>query len=43
MVEGIQPNAQLTYWMVQGRALFLLLHILGIALSPTSSPDDCSR
>ncbi len=31
MVEGIQPNAQLTYWMVQGRALFQFLHILGIA------------
>jgi len=30
MVEGIQSPAQSTYWLIQGRTLFLVIHLLGI-------------
>ncbi len=30
-MEGIQSAAQVTSWLVTGRALFLLIHLLGIA------------
>jgi Fe-S oxidoreductase len=30
MVEGIQSVAQFTSWLVEGRTLFLLIHILGV-------------
>jgi len=30
-VEGIQSAAQITSWLITGRTLFLLIHILGIA------------
>ena len=28
---GIQPTAQLTSWLVTGRILFLIIHLLGVA------------
>ena len=31
MVEGIQSPAQVTYWLMSGRDLFLLLNLLGLA------------
>jgi len=31
MLEGIQSDAQLTSWLAQGQALFLFLHVLGVA------------
>ena len=31
MVEGIQSPAQVTYWLITGRTLFLLLNLLGLA------------
>ncbi|MGA3053682.1 MAG: (Fe-S)-binding protein [Candidatus Korobacteraceae bacterium] len=31
MVEGIQSPAQVTYWLMSGRTLFLLLNLLGLA------------
>src|SRR5450759_4863868 len=31
MVEGIQSPAQVTYWLISGRDLFLLLNLLGLA------------
>ncbi len=31
MLEGIHSDARLTSWLVQGRALFLFLHVLGVA------------
>ena len=30
-MEGIQSAAQVTSWLVTGRTLFILIHILGIA------------
>ena len=31
MVEGIQSPAQVTYWLISGRELFLILNLLGLA------------
>lgn len=31
MVEGIQSVSQVTSWLVSGRSLFLVIHILGVA------------
>jgi len=31
MLEGSQSHAQLTAWLEQGRVLFLLIHLLGVA------------
>jgi len=31
MVEGIQSPAQVTYWLISGRTLFLLLNLVGLA------------
>ncbi len=31
MVEGIQSPAQVTYWLIHGRVLFVVLNLLGIA------------
>ena len=31
MVEGIQSPAQVTYWLISGQHLFLLLNLLGLA------------
>ncbi|MBZ5705576.1 MAG: (Fe-S)-binding protein [Acidobacteriia bacterium] len=31
MVEGIQSPAQATYWLISGRTLFLVIHLLGLA------------
>src|ERR1019366_816480 len=31
MVQGIQSPAQVTYWLISGRDLFLLLNLLGLA------------
>ena len=28
---GLQSPAQATYWLIQGRILFLIIHILGVA------------
>jgi Fe-S oxidoreductase len=30
MVEGIQSPAEATYWLIQGRILFLVIHLLGV-------------
>ena len=29
MVEGLQSPAQAMYWLVPGRVLFLLIHLVG--------------
>jgi Fe-S oxidoreductase len=31
MLAGLQSPAQSTYWLIQGRILFLIIHILGVA------------
>src|ERR1022692_2820017 len=31
MLEGIQSLAQVTYWLITGRTLFLLFNLLGLA------------
>jgi Fe-S oxidoreductase len=31
MVDAFQPPAQATYWLISGRVLFLIVHILGTA------------
>jgi Fe-S oxidoreductase len=31
MVEGFQSPAQATYWLISGRVLFLMIHLLGLA------------
>ncbi len=31
MVEGIRLPAESTYWLIQGRILFLVIHLLGLA------------
>ena len=31
MVEGIQSPAQVTYWLIPGRVLFLFFNLLGLA------------
>ena len=31
MLESIQSPAQATYWLVQGRVLFLFIHVVGLA------------
>ena len=31
MVEGIRSPAESTYWLIQGRVLFLAIHLLGLA------------
>jgi Fe-S oxidoreductase len=31
MLAGLQSPAQSTYWLIQGRVLFLIIHLLGVA------------
>src|SRR5271169_5548265 len=31
VAQGIQPPAQAMYWFIQGRILFLIIHLLGLA------------
>ena len=36
VAQSIQSPSQATYWFIQGRILFLIIHLLARRVSPTS-------